>query len=154
MFSLTGWKVGFACGAPALTEAFAKAHQFLTFTTPPNLQRAVTYALGKEPAYFDDMRAGFQRSRDRLVAALEGEGFVALSAKGAYFVSIDLPASGIGMSDQAFAKHAIELGVATIPFSAFYANPGAPPLVRLCFAKRDETLDRGAEALARAKRTA
>lgn len=152
MFSLTGWKVGFACGAPALTEQFAKAHQFLTFTTPPNLQRAVTYALGKERAYFDDMRAGFQHGRDRLVAALEGEGFVTLPAQGAYFVSIELAASGIAMSDEAFARHAIEHGVATIPYSAFYANPGAPALVRLCFAKRDETLDRGAEALIRAKR--
>ena len=152
MFSLTGWKVGFACGAPALTEQFAKAHQFLTFTTPPNLQRAVTYALGKERAYFEDMRAGFQRGRDRLVAALEGEGFVTLPAQGAYFVTIDLAASGIGMSDEGFAHHAIEHGVATIPYSAFYASPGAPALLRLCFAKRDETLDRGAEALIRAKR--
>ena len=149
---LTGWKVGFACGAPELMEPFAKAHQFLTFTTPPNLQRAVTYALGKERSYFEEMRAGFQRSRDRLVGALEGEGFVLLPAKGAYFVNIDLPASGIGLSDEAFAKHAIEHGVATIPVSAFYASPGAPALVRLCFAKRDETLDRGAEALIRAKR--
>ncbi|MBY0567385.1 MAG: aminotransferase [Hyphomonadaceae bacterium] len=152
MFSLTGWKVGFACGAPALMDVFAKAHQFLTFTTPPNLQRAVAYALSKERSYFDAMRTGFQRSRDRLVSALEGEGFALLPAKGAYFVSIDLPASGIAMSDEAFAKHAIEHGVATIPVSAFYANPGAPALVRLCFAKRDETLDRGAEALIRAKR--
>jgi N-succinyldiaminopimelate aminotransferase len=154
MFSLTGWKVGFACGAPELMDAFAKAHQFLTFTTPPNLQRAVTYALGKERAYFEEMRAQFQRSRDRLVKALEGEGYVTLPARGAYFVSIDLPASGIGMSDEAFAKHAIEHGVATIPYSAFCASPGAPALVRLCFAKRDETLDRAAEALIRAKRTA
>ncbi len=154
MFSLTGWKVGFACAAPELMDQFAKAHQFLTFTTPPNLQRAVAYALGKERSYFDAMRAGFQRSRDRLVAALEGEGFVTLPTKGAYFVNIDLAASGIGMSDEAFARHAVEHGVATIPLSAFYATPGAPPLVRLCFAKRDETLDRGAEALAKAKRAA
>jgi N-succinyldiaminopimelate aminotransferase len=154
MFSLTGWKVGFACGAPALTETFAKAHQFLTFTTPPNLQRAVTYALGKPLSYFEGMRAQFQRSRDRLVKALEGEGYVTLPARGAYFVSIDLAASGIAMSDEAFAKHAIEHGVATIPFSAFYANPGAPALVRLCFAKRDDTLDRAAEALIKAKRAA
>lgn len=154
MFSLTGWKVGFACGAPALIDQFSKAHQFLTFTTPPNLQRAVTYALGRERAYFETMRAGFQRSRDRLVAALSTEGFVALPAKGAYFVSIDLAASGIAMSDEAFAKHAIEHGVATIPISSFYAGAGAPSLVRLCFAKRDDTLDRGAEALARAKRAA
>jgi aspartate/methionine/tyrosine aminotransferase len=152
MFSLTGWKVGFACGAPELTELFAKAHQFLTFTTPPNLQRAVAYALGKERAYFETMRAGFQRARDRLVAALTGEGFVTLPAHGAYFVSIDLEASGIAMSDEAFARHCIEHGVAVIPFSAFYAEPGAPALVRLCFAKTDETLDRGAEALIRARR--
>jgi N-succinyldiaminopimelate aminotransferase len=152
MFSLTGWKVGFACGAPALMEAFAKAHQFLTFTTPPNLQRAVTYALGKPQSYFIQMRAAFQRSRDRLVDALEGEGFVTLPALGAYFVSIDLAASGIEMSDETFAKHAIEHGVATIPFSAFYATPDPPALVRLCFAKKDDTLDRGAEALIRARR--
>jgi len=154
MFSLTGWKVGFACGAPELTEQFVKAHQFLTFTTPPNLQRGVTYALGKERAYFDEMRAGFQRARDRLVAALEGEGFTMLPSKGAYFVSIDLAASGIAMSDVAFAQHAIEHGVATIPLSGFYANPSPPNLVRLCFAKRDDTLNRGAEALIKAKRSA
>lgn len=154
MFSLTGWKVGFACGAPDLMDVFAKAHQFLTFTTPPNLQRAVTYALGKPRAYFDEMRAALQRSRDRLVSALEGEGYATLPARGAYFVSIDLPASGIAMGDEQFARHAIEHGVATIPISAFYASPGAPALVRLCFAKRDETLDRAAEALIRAKRAA
>ncbi|MEZ6022732.1 MAG: aminotransferase class I/II-fold pyridoxal phosphate-dependent enzyme [Hyphomonadaceae bacterium] len=154
MFSLTGWKVGFACGAPALMDTFAKAHQFLTFTTPPNLQRAVTYALSKPASYFSGMRADFQRSRDRLVSALEGEGFATLPARGAYFVNIDLPASGIGMGDEAFAKHAIEHGVATIPFSVFYAAPGAPALVRLSFAKTDETLDRGAEALIKAKRAA
>ncbi len=154
MFSLTGWKVGFACGAPPLMDAFAKAHQFLTFTTPPNLQRAVTYALSKPASYFAEMCAGFQRSRDRLVGALEGEGFVTLPAQGAYFVSIDLNASGIEMSDEKFALHCVDNGVAVIPFSAFYAAPGAPALVRLCFAKKDETLDRGAQALARAKRAA
>jgi N-succinyldiaminopimelate aminotransferase len=152
MFSLTGWKVGFACGAPELMDQFAKAHQFLTFTTPPNLQRAVTYALGKPRSYFETMRADFQRSRDRLDKALKGEGFATLPAKGAYFLSIDLRASGIDMGDEAFAKHAIEHGVATIPFSAFYATPNPPPLLRLCFAKKDDTLDRGAEALVRAKR--
>jgi aspartate/methionine/tyrosine aminotransferase len=135
-----------------LTEVFAKAHQFLTFTTPPNLQRGVTQGLGKDRNYFEVMRAGFQRSRDRLKTALEGEGFVTLPARGAYFLSVDLAASGISMSDEVFARHAIDHGVATIPFSAFYAAPGAPALVRLCFAKRDETLDRGAEALIKAKR--
>lgn len=152
MFSLTGWKVGFACGAPELTEPFAKAHQFLTFTTPPNLQRAAAYGLDKPAQYFQEMRAGFQRSRDRLVSALHDEGFATLPSQGAYFVSVDLRSSGIEMSDEAFARHCIDHGVAVIPYAPFYASTGAPPLIRLCFAKRDETLDRGAEALARAKR--
>jgi aspartate/methionine/tyrosine aminotransferase len=154
MFSLTGWKVGFACGAPALTDAFAKAHQFLTFTTPPNLQRAVAYALNKEMSYFDALRASLQRSRDRLVNALKGEGFAMLPAQGAYFATVDLPGSGVGMDGESFARHAVEHGVAVIPYSAFYASAGAPNLVRLCFAKRDATLDRGVEALVRAKQHA
>lgn len=153
MFQLTGWKVGFACGAPALTEAFAKAHQYLTFTTPPALQHAVAYGLGKEQTYFDDMRADFQRSRDRMAKALAQEGFASLPAQGAYFLSVDLKRSGIGVSDEAFALHCVkQAGVAAIPFSAFYAEGGAPAIVRLCFAKRDETIDRGVEALARARR--
>ena len=153
MFSMTGWKVGFACAAPELTSLFAKAHQFLTFTTAPNLQKAVAYGLGKERAYFDEMRAGFERSRDRLTAGLSQEGFALIPAQGAYFLSIDLPASGIALSDEDFALRAVQdFGVASIPFAPFYASPGAPPLVRLCFAKSDETLDRGIERLAKAKR--
>ncbi|MDX2275756.1 MAG: aminotransferase [Hyphomonadaceae bacterium] len=153
MFSMTGWKVGFACAAPELTTLFAKAHQFLTFTTPPNLQSAVAYGLGKERAYFEDMRAGFQRSRDRLAQALRQEGFALLPSEGAYFLSIDLPRSGIGLSDEEFALRAVkEFGVAVIPYAPFYAEPGSPPLVRLCFAKKDETLDRGVERLAKARR--
>ncbi len=150
MFALTGWKVGFACGAPALTEQFAKAHQFLTFTTPPNLQRGAAYALGKDASFFAGMRAEMQRSRDRLVSTLAGEGFVTLPSCATYFISVDLRASGIEMGAEAFAMHAIEFGVGTIPYSIFYAGPGAPDLLRLCFAKQDETLDRGAEALIRA----
>lgn len=152
MFSMTGWKVGFACGAPALTQQFAKAHQFLTFTTPPALQIASAQGLGYERAYFEKMRADFQRSRDRLDAALKQEGFVTLPAAGAYFLSIDLPASGIALSDEDFAMACVrDHGVAVIPFSPFYASAGAPALVRLCFAKRDVTLDRGVEALAKAR---
>ena len=61
IFSLTGWKVGLVAAAPELMRVLAKAHQFLTFTTPPNLQVAVAYGLGKDEAYFAAMRAGFER---------------------------------------------------------------------------------------------
>lgn len=153
MFSMTGWKVGFACAAPELTAQFAKAHQFLTFTTAPNLQKAVAYGLGKPATHFAEVRAGFEHGRDRLAAGLAQAGYSVLPAAGAYFLSVDLAASGIAASDQDFALRAVkEAGIAVIPYSAFYAEPVPPPLIRLCFAKSDQTLDQGIERLAVARR--
>jgi N-succinyldiaminopimelate aminotransferase len=153
IFSLTGWKVGFACAAPPLAAAIAKAHAFLTFTTPPNLQRAVAYGLAKDDSYFAPMRTGFARSRDRLAAGLEAEGFSLLPSQGTYFLLLDLEASGIGADDWTFAQRAVrEAGVAAIPVSAFYAQDPVTSVVRLCFSKKDETLDAGIERLAKARR--
>lgn len=153
MFSMTGWKVGFACAAPPLTQLFARAHQFLTFTTPPNLQKAVAYGLGKSAEHFAEVRAGFERGRDRLAQGLMDVGYAVLPSEGAYFISVDLRASGIAASDEAFALRAVkEAGVAAIPYSAFYAEPNPPALIRLCCAKSDATLDRGVERLAAARK--
>jgi len=153
IFGMTGWKVGFVCAAPALTEVVAKAHQFLTFTTPPHLQSAVAYGLAKPAAHFDAMRAGYDISRQRVEAALHLEGFVTLPCQGTYFLNVDLRASGIALDDADFAIRAVkEAGVATIPLSAFYASKPETGYVRLCFAKRAETLNRGIDALAKARR--
>lgn len=153
MFSITGWKVGFACAAPALTTMFARAHQFLTFTTPPNLQQAVAYGLSKPRQHFDDMRDQLTRGRDRMAAALKQEGFHVLPSAGTYFMGVDLNASGIAMADADFAVRAVkECGVATIPFSAFYTSAPASSVVRLCFAKSDATIDKGVEGLAKARK--
>ena len=95
----------------------------------------------------------FERGRDRLARGLAQAGYKVLPAAGAYFLSVDLAASGITASDQEFALRAVkEAGVAVIPYSAFYAEPNPPPLVRLCFAKGDATLDRGIERLAAARK--
>ncbi|HOY77517.1 MAG TPA: aminotransferase [Hyphomonadaceae bacterium] len=153
MFSMTGWKVGFACAAPALTTMFARAHQFLTFTTPPNLQQAVAYGLSKPRQHFDDMRGQLTHGRDRIAAALKQEGFHVLPSAGTYFMGVDLNASGIDMTDADFAVRAVrECGVATIPFSAFYTSAPASSVVRLCFAKSDATIDKGVEGLAKARK--
>jgi N-succinyldiaminopimelate aminotransferase len=126
IFSLTGWKVGLVAAAPDIMKVLAKAHQFLTFTTAPNLQIAVAYGLGKEDAYFKDMRAAFQRSRDRFIAELETMGFDVLPSHGTYFVNIDLSALS-GSDDVSFADRLVrEFGVATIPVSAFYAAKRQP----------------------------
>ncbi len=146
IFALTGWKVGFACAAPPIAAAIAKAHAFLTFTTPPALQRAVAWGLSHDDAFFAPMREALARSRDRLAAGLSAEGFAVLPSQGTYFLLLDLEASGIGVNDATFAERAVrDAGVATIPVSAFYAQDPVTSVVRLCFSKRDETLDRGIE---------
>jgi N-succinyldiaminopimelate aminotransferase len=153
IFSLTGWKVGWVCAAPELAAVIGKVHQFLTFTTPPNLQAGVAYGLGKDDAYFDEMRATYARSRDRLEAGLKAEGFEVIPSEGTYFLNVDLAASGFNIDDVTFCKRAVvEAGVAAIPVSAFFEQDPVRNVVRLCFAKRDETIDAGLERLAKARR--
>ncbi len=141
IFALTGWKVGWMCAAPHLTSVLARAHQFLTFTTPPNLQAGVAMGLGKDKGWFAAMRAGFQRSRDRLAAGLVAGGYTLLPSAGTWFMSIDLAASGIPHDDVTAADRLLAAGVATIPNSAFYAEDAVTTTLRLCFAKADATLD-------------
>jgi aspartate/methionine/tyrosine aminotransferase len=152
IFSMTGWKVGWTCAAPALTDAVARAHQYMTFTTPPNLQAAVAWGLAKPAAWFDAMRADYQRSHDRLVGGLQAGGFQVIPSEASYFVNVDLAASGITVDDETFCRRAVvEAGVAGIPVSPLYATGRGGAVVRLCFAKRDETLDAGVERLVRAR---
>jgi N-succinyldiaminopimelate aminotransferase len=152
IFSLTGWKVGWAVVPPEMAKAVANAHQFLTFTTAPNLQAAVAYGLGKEPAYFERMRTTFAASRDFLVSGLRDAGYVMLPAQGTYFVNVDLLASGLEMDDVTFCERAVrEAGVAGIPVSALYAENPVRNVIRLCFAKQEETLRAGILGLAKAR---
>ena len=152
IFSMTGWKVGWVAAPPALAEAIARAHQFVTFSTAPNLQSAAAYGLGKSDDYFAGMRAGFASARDAMRAALHGAGYAALDCEGTYFLCVDLAASGIAMGDVEFCERAVaEAGVAAIPVSAFYAESPVTNVIRLCFAKQPETVAAGVAALARAR---
>ena len=152
MFGLTGWKVGFLCAAPELTEGLARTHQFLTFTTPPNLQAAVAWGLDHLGDWFREMPQAMERSRDRLAEGLRREGFATLPSQATYFLNIDLPASGVDEPDRAFCLRAVkEAGVATIPVSALYEQEPVTTILRLCFAKHDATLDAAVERLARAR---
>jgi aspartate/methionine/tyrosine aminotransferase len=155
IFSLTGWKVGFVCAAPAVLRVLAKAHQFITFTTPPNLQAAVAYGLGKADDYFETTRADFQRSRDRFTTGLRSLGFPVIDAQATYFVNVDLASLGLNEDDETFCKRLVlEHKVAAIPLSAFYANEPIRSVVRFCFAKRDATLDAALDRLAGALKRA
>jgi aspartate/methionine/tyrosine aminotransferase len=148
IFALTGWKIGFVCAAPHILRVLAKAHQFLAFTTAPNLQVAVAYGLGKPDDYFVNMRADLARSRDRLSEGLASIGFPVLKSQGTYFVNVDLAPLGLNETDEAFCKRLVtEHKVATIPVSAFYEEDHVTSVVRFCFSKKDATLDTALERL-------
>jgi N-succinyldiaminopimelate aminotransferase len=147
IFSLTGWKIGWMCAASPVARLLGRAHQFLTFTSAPNLQWAVAEGLGKPDAWFAAMRTGYQASRDRLVQGLRGVGYVVQESAATWFVTLDLDASGVGLDDVSFCERIIgEAGVAAIPISAFYPDAPVTHLVRLCFSKSDAVID---EAVAR-----
>lgn len=152
IFSLTGWKVGWMVAAPELASVVARAHQFLTFCTAPNLQAAVSFGLDEGDAWIEPMKRRFEWARDRMTRGLRDAGFTVLDAAATYFLCVDLQASGIAVDDDSFAMAAVEkAGVAVVPLSAFAEQDPPRHLVRLCFGKKDETIDAGVAAMARAK---
>jgi N-succinyldiaminopimelate aminotransferase len=152
-FSLTGWKVGYVSGPPALVGVVAKAHQNLTFTTPPNLQRAVALGLANDDAYFAELANSLAAKRTRLSAGLRDAGFEVLRCDGSYFVIADFAAFGFDGNDAAFCRHITEHAkVAAIPVSAFYEGNAPSHWIRFAFCKKDEVLDEAVERLKAIKR--
>jgi len=147
IFSMTGWKVGWAVAAPELAARIAGRHQFLTFTTPPALQWAAAEGLAMPDTWFAAQRARYRALKARLVSGLEAAGFVVLPASGTWFVTIDLAASGLPADDVVLSERLVrEAKVASIPVSAFYAERPETGFLRLCFTKDEAVLD---EAVAR-----
>jgi aspartate/methionine/tyrosine aminotransferase len=149
-FSATGWKVGYVTGAPTLLRAAARAHQFVTFTTPPNLQAAAAYGLRKPDDYFEALASSQQAKRDRLGAGLKAAGFDVLESQGTYFLTVDIRSAGFNGTDEEFCRHiTVEAGVAAVPVSAFYQDSDVNHFARFCFCKRDAVLDEAVDRLKR-----
>ncbi len=148
-FSLTGWKVGYITAGAALATVAAKAHQNLTFTTPPNLQRAVALGLAKDDAYFAGLAGALAARRDQLAEGLARIGFGVLPVQGSYFITADFAPLGFTGDDAAFCRHITEAaGVTAIPVSAFYEGAAPDHYARFAFCKRPEVLDAALERLA------
>ncbi len=150
IFGATGWKVGWMVAAPAMATVLGRAHQFLTFTTPPMLQWALAEALA-DPAIAAGRQASWGASRAVLIDGLRREGFVVLDNAATWFACIDLAASGIALDDRAFSERAVrEAGVASIPLSALWEGPGGPTsILRLCHCKPAAMLEEAVLRLAR-----
>lgn len=153
-FGLTGWKIGWVCASQANARLIGRAHQFLTFTSPPALQWAVAEGLRLPQAWFAARDAGWAADRDRLHSGLTYGGFAVMPNSATWFLCVDLAASGIELGDAEFARIAVrEAGVAVIPVSALFEGKGAPRhIVRLCFTKAGASLDEAAERLAAFRR--
>lgn len=148
-FSLTGWKIGMITCDASLQPNVAKAHQNLTFTTPPNLQRAVAVGLAKDDAFFDSIGQELAAKRDLLDAGLRALGFETLPVMGSYFVTADIRSIGFMGDDVAFCRTITEEAkVTAIPVTAFYAGPDAPRhYARFAFCKNEAVLREALERL-------
>ena len=141
-FSLTGWKVGYITGAARLIDPIAKAHQYVTFTTPPNLQRGVAYGLAKGQEYYDTLAADLAAKRDRMAVALQALGFGVLPCAATYFLTCDITGLGLGETDVEVCRRMVEeAGVAAVPVSAFYGGEAPTNFIRFCFCKQDHVID-------------
>jgi len=153
LFSLTGWKVGFVCGPQALVDQVARAHQFITFSTPPALQHGVAFGLGLPPERFALALSELENLRDLLASRLNDAGFAVLPPQGTYFLNLNLPASGIAESAVDYAGRLVrDHGVAAIPLPAFCETGRELAVLRLCFAKSEATLEAAAAAIAASRR--
>jgi len=150
-FSLTGWKVGYVTAPAPLAAVIGRAHQNLTFATPPNLQRAVALGLARDGAYFDALSASLAGRRDLLGEGLRALGFDVLPSSGSYFLIADFAGLRPGVDAHRFCRAiTAEARVAAIPLPAFYEDPDPPStLVRFAFCKQEAVL---AEALSRLRR--
>jgi methionine aminotransferase len=137
----TGIRVGYAIAPAELTRELRKVHQFNTFSIATPLQYGIAMYLQQKPDCWRGLANFFQDKRDRVRAALEGTAFKVPPAEGTYFQLIDYAAISQA-DDVTFAERLLtEAGVATIPLSPFYKEPPKLTVLRLCIAKRDQTLD-------------
>jgi methionine aminotransferase len=147
-FHVTGWKVGYVVAPAALTAELRKVHQYVTFSTMTPVQHGIADLLNDQEA-LDALPSFFQRKRDLFLQLMEGSRFRPLPCRGSYFQLMDYSAIS-ALADADFAMWLTrEHGVAAIPTSPMLYKTRAPQVVRFCFAKKDETLERAAERLRR-----
>jgi methionine aminotransferase len=138
-YHVTGWKVGYVSAPAALMAEFRKVHQFNVFTVNTPMQHALARYMA-DPKPYLELPAFYQRKRDLFRQGLATTRLKPLHTQGSYFQLVDYSAVS-SLNEADFCQWLTrEVGVAAIPMSAFYEGGFEQGLVRLCFAKRDETL--------------
>ena len=152
-FHCTGWKLGYCAAPTELTVEFRKIHQYVTFSSFTPAQIAIAAMLEQNPQHITELSAFYQHKRDVLIAALETSRFTILPATGSYFLLLDYSEIST-VDDREFCLWLTkEVGITAIPLSPFYTSdeqnnrPYNDKVIRLCFAKQENTLREAAEIL-------
>jgi len=147
-YSVTGWRVGYAVAAPAITDAIRKVHDFVTVGAPAPLQAAGAVAMGLPDSYYDDLLAKYRERREFLIGNLQRLGFGCEAPAGAYYVMCDFRPFGFD-DDVEFSNYLVkDIGVAVVPGSSFYPGQAmGRTRVRFSFCKKIETLQRAVDRL-------
>jgi aspartate/methionine/tyrosine aminotransferase len=158
-YSVTGWRVGWAIAPPDATSSIRKVHDFLTVGAAAPLQQAGAIALKQPQSYYDKLAASYVEKRARLLKILTQAGFTVFKPRGAYYIMTDIsrfpdpdPARFPATTrDVRFSKYLVEeIGVASVPGSSFYNDPGdGATQVRFTFCKKEETLAAAEQRLAK-----
>ena len=152
-FHCTGWKMGYCAAPNELSAEFRKVHQYVNFCSYTPAQIAIAQMLKEQPSHVTGLASFYQQKRDLLVSALQGSRFKILSSKGTYFLLLDYSTIS-PLGDREFCEWLTkEIGVAAIPLSPFYQSEHRAAylennkVIRLCFAKNDDTILKAAEIL-------
>jgi len=145
-FHATGWKMGYCLAPEELMKEFRKVHQFVVFTCNTPVQHAIADFL-KDKKNYTGLGSFYQQKRDHFINALKGSRFKIIPSYGTYFQLLDYSS----ITDEKEMDFAVrltkEFGIASIPVSVFYHNMSENTVLRFCFAKKEETLDKAAEIL-------
>lgn len=148
LFHVTGWKIGYCAAPKYLTDEFRKVHQFNVFSVNTPMQLALAEYM-KNPDHYNQLNQFFQEKRDFLRQGLANTSFELLDCEGTYFQALKYDKIS-DKNDLDFAHElTINHKVASVPFSSFYKNKLNENVIRLCFAKKQETLERALENLSK-----
>ena len=147
-YLMTGWRVGWALGAPALVAGIRKVHELMSYCLPAFLSEGARFALEELPkSYLEDFSKLHQQKRDTFCGNLRDAGLRVLEPEGGFFCGIDIRELGENDDLKFCLRLAKDVGVAAVPMSlSWNQRRHGRHLIRLCFSKTDETLEQAATA--------
>jgi methionine aminotransferase len=145
-YHVTGWKIGYCLAPAALTKEFRRIHQYITFCTVSPMQYALADFL-KEPEHYEELSDFYQRKRDRFNNGLSGSRFSLKPSKGSFFQIVSYEKITDEHDYDLAIRLTKEIKVASVPVSVFYKDKKDDKLLRFCFAKDDDILDKASELL-------